>query len=56
MVNEQHIKNALDISLEEASTPENINKAEFKDIRKRFDGLMNQLEEECEDGGDEEED
>ena len=49
MVNAHQLNNALGIALEEVADDENITLTEFKDMRKRLNGLLDQLQEECED-------
>lgn len=48
MVNEQHLKNALEIAIEEVQDLDNISAQDFDDFRKRLNGLLDQLKDECE--------
>jgi hypothetical protein len=48
MVNESMLQNAFDIALEEVIDPEDISKDDLKSFKKRFDGLVDKLEDECE--------
>lgn len=48
MVNERHLKNALEIAIEEVQDLDNISAQDFDDFRERLNGLLDKLKDECE--------